>query len=752
MNDNFIQLFIVIVIGIILFIIYKITINKDNKDNKESFSNVSDTKDIIEARKKLDLETNLINYQKGPKGYTGEVGQPGPPAPPADVGPPGPMGPPGTNGKHYGSLIFYDTNRNKIDELLNSKLDRQEDHEIIVPNPGKGDTGVVGTILFVNHKKEIIGSYYPPENSYARTLEPIVVNVPEGIKGEKGDDGKNGKHPTGPPGVTGNPGPPGDDGERGDPGTKGPKGEIGGNIGEEDTFKDVKVNTKVCFDEEGTACIDINLLRTLVNWDEYLALLEARRLRLIRQLCMLKFHENYNTQKHHMHDELIRTLTTQLKEIYDFRGEAFDYDAIIIEENCPAFPEPPQCKFNQNHLAPDTEYLHENCRCEPLTLDCLPGKFISRPAYIGKDENGNDIYVTDNKCSPCTLLREHIDRETEVYVGCDGIYDGIAAKCEPGEFVNIIGGADGYKCDICPEGEYIKDDKTSTAVCPIGHKCTGGRLIKCPPGQYQDETGQSTCKRCTPSFGPGKYIKTPCTETKDAKGDNCPGEHYCDGTYAHKCSSSKCETHQFLSSSCSSTTNNVCTDCPSGYWCDRVTAHKCTSSCGQGRHISSSCTSTIDTQCSDNVCHCSLPVFGRNISIGEGTTGKECTTHGANICKSCKSGFNLWGTSCVVNGFTIYQNSNHSGSSEWHDNDDHGLGWWHDRTSGFKKQVGASVGIHDSKWHEGRCTDLTPYGDIDFTDDKYDDHGHDGWGWWNDEIASISIPNKCSGSNKFIPK
>lgn len=616
MNDNFIQLFIVIVIGIILFIIYKITINK------ESFSNVFDTKDIIEARKKLDLETNLINYQKGPKGYTGEVGQPGPPGPDADVGPPGPMGPPGTNGKHYGQLIFYDTNGNKIDELLNSKLDRQEDHEIIVPNPEKGDTGVVGTILFVNHKKEIIGSYYPPENSYARTLEPIVVNVPEGIKGEKGDDGKNGKHPTGPPGVTGNPGPPGGGGIRGDPGTKGPAGEIGGNIGEEDTFKDVKVNTKVCFDEEGVACIDINLLRTLVNWDEYLALLEARRLRLIRQLCMLKFHENYNTQKHHMHDELIRTLTNQLKEIYEFRGEAFDYDAIIIEENCPEFPDPPQCKYNDNHLASDTEYLHENCRCEPLTVDCLPGKFISRPAYIGNDDHGNEIYVSDNKCSPCTLLREHIDRETEVYVGCDGIYDGIAAKCEPHEFVNIIGGADGYKCDICPEGKYIKDDKTSTAVCPIGHKCTKGKLIKCPSGEYQDKTGQSTCIPCTSSFGVGKYIKTPCTEYTDTKEGNCPKNHYCDGINAHKCGTSNCATHQFLSSSCSPTTDNVCSDCPNYSYCDGKTSKKCTS-CNSDQYQVSGCTNTADVKCANYSAWIKAGSGGKK--VGRGAPGRKDT-------------------------------------------------------------------------------------------------------------------------------
>lgn len=36
------------------------------------------------------------------------------------------------------------------------------------------------------------------------------------------------------------------------------------------------------------------------------------------------------------------------------------------------------------------------------------------------------------------------------------------------------------------------------AVCPTGHSCPPGSLEPrpCPPGQYQDEPGRSTCKIC----------------------------------------------------------------------------------------------------------------------------------------------------------------------------------------------------------------------------------------------------------------
>jgi hypothetical protein len=44
---------------------------------------------------------------------------------------------------------------------------------------------------------------------------------------------------------------------------------------------------------------------------------------------------------------------------------------------------------------------------------------------------------------------------------------------------------------------------TESVECPVGNKCVGGStdLEPCPAGWYQDETRQTTCKRCDSSAG-----------------------------------------------------------------------------------------------------------------------------------------------------------------------------------------------------------------------------------------------------------
>lgn len=525
MIDNFLLLLTIIVIFIISILIY-IIIN-----NKEGFKNVNNTKDIREARLKLNLESDLINYQKGSKGFDGKKGKKGI-TPPRIDGIIGLNGENGKNGKNFGSLIFKDENDKVIDELINVKLPKHDNFDIKVPNPIKGKTGVVGTILFVNHKKEIIGSYYPPDGSYAKTLKPIVINVPQGIKGEKGDDGTDGKHPQGPQGEKGDNGDDGEEGERGAQGDYGKKGEIGGG-GEEDIFKNVKVSNKVCFKEEPTTCIDIDILKTLVNYEDYLKELENRRLRIINKLCYLEFYEDYNKEEHPNRDELINEYKKELKEIYDFNKEPFNYSEIINKDNgsCPEFPEKPECKFNDNHLDPNNEFLSENCSCEKLTTNCGKGMFISREAYKGKDDKNRDVYISDNKCAECTLKREHIDKEKdEVYLGCDGVYDGIAADCEDNQYIELTGGAEGYVCKDC-------------GTCGGGTFKAGG----CSGTQPND---CQQCKNCSGS----QYETRACNHNHDRTCDNCTGS---------------CPSGQYLSGSCggNGSRNNSCNSCPAGNYC-----------------------------------------------------------------------------------------------------------------------------------------------------------------------------------------
>ena len=64
--------------------------------------------------------------------------------------------------------------------------------------------------------------------------------------------------------------------------------------------------------------------------------------------------------------------------------------------------------------------------------------FISRAAYKDKDDKNRDIYISDNKCAECTVKREHIDKDKgEVYVGCDGVYDGIVANCKTNQYIEV---------------------------------------------------------------------------------------------------------------------------------------------------------------------------------------------------------------------------------------------------------------------------------------------------------------------------
>ena len=599
MIEIFLLVLTIIVIFSISILIYTII------KNREGFTNINDTKDIKEARLKLNLEKNLINYQKGSKGFDGEKGKQGPPPLPPDDGVIGEMGDNGINGKNYGSLIFKNNEDKVIDSLLNqnTKDPKHHDFNIQVPDAVQGATGVVGTILFVNHKKEIIGSYYPPDGpdgTYAKSLKPIIIDVPQGIIGEFGDNGKDGKHPIGPQGKIGIIGNKGADGERGKPGLNGDKGAIGGG-GDEDIFNNVKVGNKVCFKEDNNACIDIDILKTLVNYDDYLRKLENRRLRIIRKLCYLEFYDEYNNEKHENRDELIIEYKRQLKEIYDFNEVSFNYSEIVNKDTgtCPEFPEKDECTFNEDHLNDENQFLFNKCRCEKLTTNCGNGMFISREAYKGKDDKERDVYVSDNKCSECTLKREHVDKEKkEIYIGCDGVYDGIAASCETNQYINVIGGSKGYECKDVPAGHYITSNRTGIEICPVGHRCVEGNLIECTGNQYQNKTGQSTCLNCTDNCGRGKHRGGSCTSTTNYSCNNCSGGHYCtDGLTQKKCGPSSCPSNQWLSESCSPTSNNKCSPCGGGYICNGSANRYPCKSCNSDQYKVSGCSYTSDTVC-----------------------------------------------------------------------------------------------------------------------------------------------------------
>ena len=660
--SNILFLFLTIIIILIIFYL--------NVKKKDTF--ITEITDIQEARKKLNFQYNLIGYQKGTPGYDGEKGKIGPTGPQSDIKIRGLTGLHGKNGLNYGSLLFKNTKSETISELTNTQTNKKNDLDIKVPNAEQGDPGVVGTIKFINHLDEEIGSYYPPIHTYARTLEPIIINVPKGRDGTKGEDGDSTSHPKGPNGVPGNRGEQGEQGSIGEPGIQGAKGPIGGADDVEGDFNSVKVNNKICFKDKPSECIDIDILETLVNYEDYESIIRERRDRLEIQLCKLCYFNKYNLQKNPNYDELKQEYIRQLDEIDFYFGEPLkskqfeniDDDSLPLICPAPTHP-PPDCDCKG---ADATHYRYENCRCEKLTKNCGVGSFISRHSYVSEGEER----VEDNKCAKCTFTRDHVDEESgELYVGCDGVYDGVVASCAEHEYINLIGGSEGYECITCPDGSYVADSKTGCEECPSGHMCNGGEKTACPPNTYQSNNGQSTCPPCTSSCDVGKHLNGDCTGT----------------------------------------TNPTCKECEEGktYCSDGKGKLQCTK-CDEGKSTLNPCTKTTDTK-------------------------------------------------CLSNEITVYQNSNFSGSSELHRLSWSGQydlhGWWNDRISGFKKPVGASVGIHQHRGFKGLCTDLTEYGgEIDFTRADLDRSNKSwDWGWWNDRISSISIPSKCkaeSGSD-WVP-
>lgn len=221
-------------------------------------------------------------------------------------------------------------------------------------------------------------------------------------------------------------------------------------------------------------------------------------------------------------------------------------------------------------------------------------EFINKMIELSKEckqcgddywNNSDDCEDNEGQCVQCSTCppgqrvkdscRKRADTACEVCT--DGkVGDGCNVFCDPkqGQFPNSDKTAcntiqsneyitDNYEVNTIPSGYFVDpNDYTSIAICDVGYKCIKGVKIKCPPGKYQNETGQTDCKPCTQSFGVGKYIKTPCTETDDTKPGNCPGGNWCDGVNKHICSN--CGPGKYISSSCTSISDTQCNSCACG--------------------------------------------------------------------------------------------------------------------------------------------------------------------------------------------
>ena len=115
-------------------------------------------------------------------------------------------------------------------------------------------------------------------------------------------------------------------------------------------------------------------------------------------------------------------------------------------------------------------------------------------------------------------------------------------------------------CDACTTGNYCLYSSTAgtpaQTTCPAGSQCNAGTLdrsVLCAAGNYQDTTGQTTCKACTG----GNF----CDRTGMIAQTQCPAGYYC-AAGAQNGQANICQPGYFCPAG--STTPTACT---AGFYC-----------------------------------------------------------------------------------------------------------------------------------------------------------------------------------------
>jgi hypothetical protein len=130
--------------------------------------------------------------------------------------------------------------------------------------------------------------------------------------------------------------------------------------------------------------------------------------------------------------------------------------------------------------------------------------------------------------------------------------------CAAGSYCNVSGlTAVSGSCSagyVCASGE--SSPTPAARACSTGHYCLAGALTEssCPPGEYQDETGRSTCKKCPAGNYCPLASSVPLTCTP---GNYCPAN----ATVPIPCPAGTYSTTSGLS------TASVCITCPAGSFC-----------------------------------------------------------------------------------------------------------------------------------------------------------------------------------------
>ena len=194
-------------------------------------------------------------------------------------------------------------------------------------------------------------------------------------------------------------------------------------------------------------------------------------------------------------------------------------------------------------------------------------------------------------------------------------------------------------CSLWFGGLYFNQQNTNVA-CSSNEKCAC--TLTCPPGTFQDQSGQSSCKTCTS----GTYSDTGASSCLlDAT--SCPVGTHASGTLTvcDFCASGK------YNDQTGQTSESSCKECDSGLYQNEA-----------GQFLCKTCTSPlvgVSTRCIDNTVNGSACPPGTYQDQPNQTSCKDCTSgdfqdqSGQTSCKNCPDMMwtesNKGQSACVVN-------------------------------------------------------------------------------------------------------
>ena len=310
-------------------------------------------------------------------------------------------------------------------------------------------------------------------------------------------------------------------------------------------------------------------------------------------------------------------------------------------------------------------------------------------------------YQLENVCEYCPTGYEKLSQENKECTGCSqgkysDIADGYNCKtCPLGYVQNLVNSTECIECppglsnnsaktdcEQCPDGtgnseagqgcQACENDQGSNddgmcVDCPVGKKVSSKICTLCASGQYQNQTGQSSCKTCPANrvSAPGAVICSECNHGMYSKtggsceqcpsgqfrgvGDpeqnciTCPIGSIAEGTLYVKCN--ECAPGNW-------STNNICQQCPSGTYGEAGVCVSCPSGYYQSSTGKDTCltcgsfmfspTGSVDgsncTQCNDTLYTivdqgvCDVCPHGQRYVV---TTQSQ---HSMKDCQTCPAG------------------------------------------------------------------------------------------------------------------